>query len=159
MTRPAAAEKGHAGVATIAALLDLDARRIQQLARAGVIPKAKRGAYPIAESVRGYIRFLRSDRSPASITDFDEVRTRKMAAEAEMVELELGRERGRLVTVEDAAREVTAMLDGLRSNLLAFPAKHAHRLVGCKTIAEVTAKLEPAVHELMTVLASDEEAA
>ena len=61
-----------------------------------------------------------------------------------------------MVTIEDATREVNEMLDGLRSNLLAFPAKHAHRLVGCKTIAEVTARLEPAVRDLMELLAGED---
>ena len=47
-------------IAVIAKLLDLSERRVQQLSREGVIPKATRGQYDLVGSVRGYVRYLRS---------------------------------------------------------------------------------------------------
>lgn len=122
--------------------------------------KSGKVVYPFPECLRWYVDYkVQAAVSALEPEDSEEAKRRLTTAQARKAEIEVELLEGRLVTIEDATREVTAMLDGLRSNLLAFPAKHAHRLVGCKTIAEVTLKLEPAVHELMTVLASDEEAA
>ena len=46
-------------IGLIARLLDLSERRVQQLSREGVIPKAERGQYDLIGSVRGYVRYLR----------------------------------------------------------------------------------------------------
>ena len=40
-------------IGVIAKLLDLSERRVQQLSREGVIPKAERGQYDLIGSVRG----------------------------------------------------------------------------------------------------------
>jgi len=42
-------------IGVIAKLLDLSERRVQQLSREGVIPKAERGQYDLIGSVRGYV--------------------------------------------------------------------------------------------------------
>ena len=46
-------------IGVIARLLDLSERRIQQLSREGVIPKADRGQYDLVGAVRGYVAYLR----------------------------------------------------------------------------------------------------
>lgn len=46
-------------VSTIAKLLLLTDRRVQQLTEQGVIPKAERGRYELAPAVQGYVKFLR----------------------------------------------------------------------------------------------------
>jgi hypothetical protein len=43
--------KSHPGTA-IAKLLNITERRLQQLAKEGVIPKTERGRYPLVESAR-----------------------------------------------------------------------------------------------------------
>lgn len=43
-------------IGVISRLLDLSERRVQQLSREGVIPKANRGQYDLIGSVRGYVR-------------------------------------------------------------------------------------------------------
>jgi len=120
--------------------------------------KAGKVSYPFPECLRWYLEYkIRAAVSALEPEDADEAKRRLTTAQARKAELEVEQLEGRMVTVEDATREVNEMLDGLRSNLLAFPAKHAHRLVGCKTIAEVTGRLDPAIHELMTVLAGEDE--
>lgn len=44
----------------IARLLNITERRLQQLAREGIIPKADRGQYPLAGCVRGYVTYLQN---------------------------------------------------------------------------------------------------
>ena len=54
---------GLVSVDVIARLFDLTVRRVQQLAKAGIIPRGKRDQYPLAASVQGYIRFLKGDKA------------------------------------------------------------------------------------------------
>src|SRR5690554_4944951 len=42
----------------VSRLLNLTERRLQQLAREGIIPKAAHGKYPLVQCVQGYIRYL-----------------------------------------------------------------------------------------------------
>ena len=100
-------------------------------------------------------RQVRADATPE---DSEEAKRRLTTAQARKAEMEVAVLEGTLVAVDDAVRETGELLDGLRSNLLAFTSKHSHELVGCKTIAEVTAKLEPAIHDLMAVLSGEEAA-
>lgn len=82
-----------------------------------------------------------------------EAKARKLAAEARLAELELAAKEGTMVTVEDAAQAVEAKLEGLRSSLVTLPQRIAPVVLGCKTLAEVTAKLDAAVAEAMTSIA------
>jgi hypothetical protein len=81
-----------------------------------------------------------------------ESRRRKLAAEAEMAEMELAQMRGDVVTVADSVRETNMTLDRLRAKLVNLPGKWAPTMVGCRTIADATAKLDDAIGELMAEL-------
>ena len=96
---------------------------------------------------------LRKERQAATPGDFEEARTRKMAAEAELAELELATERGRLVTVEDCASRLVRILERVRARLVAVPGKLAPRLVGVETAMEARGVLEEAVAETLAELA------
>ena len=50
-------------VETIAQILDLTPRRVQQFANEGYIPRASRGRYHLLPAVQGYIRYLRAGAS------------------------------------------------------------------------------------------------
>ena len=65
-------------IGVIARLLDLSERRVQQLSREGVIPKAERGQYDLIGSVRGYVRYLRDQvlKAQAGAPDYAAERAR-----------------------------------------------------------------------------------
>ena len=87
--------------ATLAKLLGLSTRRIQQLVEAGVIPKpGKRGEYKLVESVAGYLKWLRSDAGNGT-PDFQKERARLTAARARLAEIAADRESGLVVEVEE----------------------------------------------------------
>lgn len=96
--------------------------------------------------------YLAMKQAAAAPQDLEEAKARKMAAEARLAELELERQEGRLVTVDDATKAVEAMLEQLRSQLQTLPQRWAPGVLGCKSLAEVTAKLDQAVTEAMTSL-------
>ena len=56
----------------------------------------------------------------------DEARTRKALAEAEMVEIEVAKARGEVVSVEDTAKVIGTVLDRLTARLRALPVRLAH---------------------------------
>lgn len=78
-------------VGTIAALLLLTVRRVQQLTEQGIIPKAERGQYALAPAVQGYVKFLR-DR----------------ALNGDAGDSEVGADKARMVKAKRRVAEVTA---------------------------------------------------
>jgi terminase small subunit / prophage DNA-packing protein len=91
-------------VETIARVLGISARRVQQLVKEGM-PQISRGRYPLIGCVQWYIKYWQ-DRAEARASDtlsFDAVRTRKVAAEAELAEIDLARARGIVVPAPQVA--------------------------------------------------------
>lgn len=141
---------GEATAAQVANLCNLTARRVQQLAKDGVIPRAGRGRYPLVAAVRAYVRYLQEivdgrPRTPQDAT-LNAARARKMNAEAELAELELARARGLMVTVPDYERALGAVLDRLVGRLRALPARLTH--LGEAVEVEAEAEVEAIVTEL-----------
>ena len=112
-------------LSTICKLLDLSERRIQQLAREGVIPKSERGRYELVPAVQGYIHYLRDRSLDVGVVSIDIARQRKTAAEAEMAEMELAKARAEVVCIEDVAKQWDQILSGVRTRMLALPTKLA----------------------------------
>ena len=75
--------------AFFAKLFNVSERRIQQLAKEGVIPKAARGKYPLIGVIQGYVSYLqeRSLGQEFSDSDFRAERIRLTRAQAESLEL------------------------------------------------------------------------
>lgn len=90
--------------------------------------------------------------------DFDEARTRKMAAEARLAELELAAAERRMVPAEETDQVVDALLTQLRSQLVTLPQRHAPQVVGLRTIVEAQTRLEAAIEEVMGALSRPDEA-
>ena len=106
-------------VATIAKLLELTDRRVQQLATDGVIPKAERGRYDLIATVQGYVRFLR-ERAFGAVanTDSHTEKTRLTAAQANIAEMQEAEMRGELVRAEEIYRELYTLTRTARNGLL-----------------------------------------
>ena len=78
-------------VATIARLLLLTERRVQQLVKEGVIPKTERNRYELAPAVQGYIRYLqeRIAGNPSAPVDFQLEKSRLVKIQADKAQIEL----------------------------------------------------------------------
>ena len=110
-------------IAVIARLLDLSERRIQQLSREGVIPKAERGQYDLVAAVRGYVAYLRdlAVKAQAGAPDFGAERARLIKAKADLAEMEADGRRGELLPADAVEAAWTAVLARLRARLLVLP--------------------------------------
>lgn len=141
------------GVEIIARLLNLTPRRVQQLASEGVIPKEKRGQYPLAASVTGYCTYIQEklqDPNGASKGNLNEERTRKTRAEADIAEMEAAKMRGDLVDAVEMKQALDLVISEVRAKLLnnaptriAARAKSERKESSIKAVAkeEITAAL------------------
>lgn len=97
-------QKGHP-VATIAGLLNLTERRVQQLAKDGIIPKAERGLYNLVGCVKAYVAYLQKmteGRMPDEVSTTAKVdKSRLITAQARKAELEASKAEGNALDRED----------------------------------------------------------
>jgi phage terminase Nu1 subunit (DNA packaging protein) len=148
-------------IAVIARLLDLTERRVQQLAREGVIPPAarsgaERGRYDLVGAVRGYVHYLREQaaRSQAGTADFGAERARLVKAKADLAEMDAGARRSDLLPAADVEAAWIAVLERLRARLLVLPDRLAPLVHEETTIAGARASIRETIAEALTELSS-----
>jgi len=84
--------------------------------------------------------------------DKDDARKRREAAEADLAELKLSRERGEVLPVQDFEKLLENAFTRVRARLLAIPPKLGAYGVGHKNARDAQAALEPFVYEAMAEL-------
>jgi phage terminase Nu1 subunit (DNA packaging protein) len=142
-------------IGVIARLLDLSERRVQQLSREGVIPKAERGQYDLVGSVRGYVRYLRDQalKAQAGAPDYAAERARFIRARADLAEMEAEEKRRALIAAEQIEGAWIAVLALLRTRLLALPDRLAPRAFEQSTVGDTRTLIRAAIREVLDDLA------
>jgi phage terminase Nu1 subunit (DNA packaging protein) len=142
-------------IGVIARLLDLSERRIQQLSREGVIPKAERGHYDLIGSVRGYVRYLRdqAQRAQAGAPDYAAERARFIRARADLAEMEAEEKRRSLIAADEIEAAWIAVLVLLRTRLLALPDRLAPQVFDQPTVGDTRNLIRAAIREVLDDLA------
>lgn len=141
--------------AVIARLLDLSERRVQQLSREGVIPKAERGNYDLIGAVRGYVRYLRDmvQKSQGGVADLPAERARLVKAKADLAELEARQRYGELAPVSETALAWAAVAARLRARLVVLPDKLAPLVADAGSPAAVRKLLRTAIFDALAEIA------
>ena len=142
-------------IGVIARLLDLSERRVQQLSREGVIPKAERGQYDLVGSVRGYVRYLRDQalKAQAGAPDYAVERARFIRARADLAEMEAEEKRRSLIAAEQIEAAWIAVLALLRTRLLAMPDRLAPQVFEQSTVGDTRNLIRAAIREVLDDLA------
>jgi len=145
-------------LAVIAKLLDLSERRIQQLSREGVIPKATRGQYDLVGSVRGYVRYLRDQAvsAQAGAPDYALERARYIRARADLAEMEAQQRRGTLIASDDIEAAWIKVLALLRTRVLALPDRLAPQVHIAASLAETRTLLSVNLRDALEDLANSD---
>jgi phage terminase Nu1 subunit (DNA packaging protein) len=120
-------------VGTIARLLLMSERRVQQLTKEGVIPKADRGRYELAPAVQGYIRYLQDRNLKVdgnTLIDVNAERARKIRAEADIAELEAAKKRGETATIKQVQRTVENAFAEVRAHMRNIPNRIVTQIIG-----------------------------
>lgn len=152
-------------VKTIAALLRLTERRVQQLSKEGVIPKAERGRYELAPAVQGYIAYLQDrlapregDDDPDRI-DYHAEKARKTKAEADIAEMEAAKMRGDLVDAVEMKDALELVMSEVKTKLLNnAPTRIAARTKTEKKEASIKAIAKEEISASLRALASTDPA-
>lgn len=146
--------------AELSVVLGLTSRRIRQLAEEGVLHTAAKNAYPLAESVQAYLRFL-----SARMPEDDEVKYEKAKRAAELqfragrakkMKLEVQELEGKMHRSEDVKAMTDDLIYAVRSALNAMPGRLAVDVAALSTPAEVSDRIRREVHLVMQELAGYE---
>ncbi len=151
------------GIKQMAEILNLTPSRIQQLVQEG-LPKKLRGKYDRDECAGWYIRYLQAlvekkalvGEGGAVLASEREERLRLLRADADLREIELARERGQLVAIEDVEHEMTDLILVTKARVLAVGARVAPELVGENSRVMIQAVIEKAHKEALSHLAKKE---
>lgn len=142
-------------LSVIAKLLDLSERRVQQLSREGVIPKATRGQYELIGSVRGYVRYLRDQavRAQAGAPDYAVERARFIRARADLAEMDAEEKRGSVIAAGEVEEAWIAVLTLLKTRLLALPDQLAPLVFDQPTVGDTRNLIRRSMREVLDDLA------
>lgn len=116
---------GRFDVRTIAKLLMIDERRIQQLVKEGWIPRGERGRYTLVESVQGYIRYLKEHTRDSQRGSEG---ARLARAQAQKVEMENFRRMGELQTTAQVEETTQGLVVMMKTSHAAIPGRLANEL-------------------------------
>lgn len=87
-------------------------------------------------------------------SSYDEARTRKINAEAEIAELELQRIKATMCFTADVVKAWESVLHACRAKMLAIPTKMAPVLAGTSDVNTIKDRLDEAVREALEELAN-----
>ena len=91
-----------------------------------------------------------------SFLTYDEARTRKVAAEAEIAELDLAKIRGELAPVSEVVKAWEDVLAAMKAKLLALPTKVGPALSAEDDAAVIQSRLEEEIKECLDELSNYE---
>jgi len=132
----------------IAMLLNVTERRVRQLVAEGVIPRARRGKYPLIGSVQGYVKYLQDLKEGTE--DRAQAATRLTQVRADREELALEIRRKTLLPSEDVDQALMEVAVIFATALDGASARIAGELAGG---AAMRNKLSDAFTEIRTDIA------
>lgn len=114
-------------VNTIAELLLLDPRRIQQLAKEGIFPKGERGKYDLVACVQAYVRLLREQ---AKGKDPEKLKEEKalVRENRQLKELSRKQKEGKLVDADELRRELAKAFTDVKTRIRSIAPKSAQAI-------------------------------
>ena len=151
--------------AIIAKLFGVTDRRIQQLAKEGIIPAAQKRPYmfDLLPTVQSYIRYL-SDKAngrEAKSADTAQVEMEKLRAEADMkrskadmAAMQLKELEGKMHRSEDVEAVMTDLVYTIRSMLTALPGRLAVDVSTAGSAAEASEIIRVEVYKILDELAA-----
>jgi phage terminase Nu1 subunit (DNA packaging protein) len=137
-------------VSAIAQLLKVSDRRVQQLAKDGIIPRPVNGEYDAIPCVQGYVDYLRKIASGSGSLSLTDERTRLTRLQADIADITLRKARGEVIVTRAAMRLWGEIITSSRQRLLGLATRLAPELVNIANIPEIKDKIERAIYEILT---------
>jgi phage terminase Nu1 subunit (DNA packaging protein) len=144
-------------ITAISKLLKLTERRIQQLAKDNIIPKAERGKYDLINSVHGYIDFLKAKAGGEfTIEEVNKNKNKLIKAKAELAEIEKMKATSELIPQEEVKRTWLELIHKLKQKLLSIPNKVSPILINIKNTNQIKLILQEKIYEALYEISSDD---
>lgn len=148
----------------MAKLFELDPRRVQQLAKEGVLPAASQRPYKfdLLPTVKAYIRYLRdrANGKEAKTADTVKAEADKLRAEADLkqskakiAELQLKELEGKMHRSEDVEAMTNDLVYTARSMIMALPGRLAMDVVQAGGANEASALIRAECYKILNELA------
>lgn len=148
----------------IAKLFDLDVRRVQQLAKEGILPAASQRPYKfdLLPTVKAYIRYLRdrANGKEAKTAATVKAEADKLRAEADLkqskakiAELQLKELEGKMHRSEDVEALTNDLVYTARSMIMALPGRLAMDVVQAGSANEASALIRTECYKILDELA------
>lgn len=148
----------------MAKLFELDPRRVQQLAKEGVLPAASQRPYKfdLLPTVKAYIRYLRdrANGKEAKTADTVKAEADKLRAEADLkqskakiAELQLKELEGKMHRSEDVEALTNDLVYTARSMIMALPGRLAMDVVQAGSANEASALIRAECYKILNELA------
>ena len=148
----------------MAKLFELDPRRVQQLAKEGVLPAASQRPYKfdLLPTVKAYIRYLRdrANGKEAKTADTVKAEADKLRAEADLkqskakiAELQLKELEGKMHRSEDVEAMTNDLVYTARSMIMALPGRLAMDVVQAGSASEASALIRTECYKILDELA------
>lgn len=158
------AKKNLQGSAIIARLFGVTERRVQQLAKEGVIPAAQTRPYmfDLLPTVQAYIKHLREQANGKEQKSADTVQAEadKLRAEADLkqskakiAEMQLNELEGKMHRSEDVEAMTNDLVYTVRSMIMALPGRLAMDIVQAASAAEASALIRAECNKVLNELA------
>lgn len=148
----------------MAKLFELDPRRVQQLAKEGILPAASQRPYKfdLLPTVKAYIRYLRdrANGKEAKTADTVKAEADKLRAEADLkqskakiAELQLKELEGKMHRSEDVEALTNDLVYTARSMIMALPGRLAMDVVQAGSANEASALIRTECYKILDELA------
>lgn len=148
----------------MAKLFELDPRRVQQLAKEGILPAASQRPYKfdLLPTVKAYIRYLRdrANGKEAKTADAVKAEADKLRAEADLkqskakiAELQLKELEGKMHRSEDVEALTNDLVYTARSMIMALPGRLAMDVVQAGSANEASALIRTECYKILDELA------
>lgn len=142
----------------IAKILMLTNRRVQQLSRAGILPReTPRGPFDLIPTVQSYIRYLKENggllETEVDGESHEQARTRLTKARADIHERTALQLSGHLIPLESIETAWVKILSQVRQHIIALPDRVAPRAHDAETLEETRNLLTQDCYEILKELA------
>ena len=135
--------------AELAKILRLSTRRIDQLAKEGVLKRDELGKYDLPDAVEAYFKYkLLTDED----VNYQREHTLLEKAKRQKAEIELEQLKGTLIFASEAEQAVATMVLTVKSRLLSLPSKCSPLIIGQRDMGKITGILRDEIYQALTEL-------
>lgn len=132
-------------------VLNITARRVNQLVNDGVLFRAENGKFNVAKSVENFFRYKYRVDEKKEI-NFDEEHALLEKAKRKKAELDLAQRQSKLLDADDVEKLMSGMILTCKARLLAMPTALAPKVLGKQDLPVVVDAIKGAVFEALAEL-------